>query len=102
MPGSRVTPSGATLQWSTADIQAPRIALAPFFIRWSASTEHPSTTSPSGCSLGALEVHDPAAADLSRALNALRVSAVTVRRGDPQISLTLKCPRGPVTLHSPR
>ncbi len=97
-PGSRVTPSGETLRWATADISAPRIATAPFFIRWSASTPHPSTTSPTGCSLSAFEVHDPAAADLSRALNALRVSGVTVRRGDAQIRVTLKCQGRSVTL----
>lgn len=100
--GSRITPSGTTLQWSTADISEPRIDGAPFFIRWNPSTEHPSTTAPEGCSLSALDIHDPAAADLSRALNALRVSGVTIRRGDPQISVKLKCPRGPVTLTSVR
>jgi hypothetical protein len=96
--GSRVTPSGRTLQWTTANISAPRIATAPFVICWSRSTEHPSMTSPGGCTLSAVEVHDPAAADLSRALNALRVSGVSVRRGDAHIRVALKCQEKPVTL----
>ena len=98
-PGSRVTPSGESLEWATADISSPRIPFAPFFIRW-VSTAHPSTTSPGGCALGALMVQDPAAAVLSRALNALRVSGVTIRQGEPQISVQLTCPRGTVTLHT--
>jgi hypothetical protein len=99
-PGSRVTSSGVTLEWSTAEIALPRISGAPFLIHWSEATEHPSTASPAGCTLAALQVEDPAAADLSRALNALRVSGVTVRRGDARVSATLKSPRGIVALHS--
>jgi hypothetical protein len=99
-PGSRVTSSGTTLEWSTAHISSPQIATAPFFIQWSAATEHPSTTSPTGCALAALQVEDPAAADLSRALNVLRVSGVTVRRGVPRITAMIKCPRGLVKVVS--
>ena len=99
-PGSRVTPSGATLEWTTADISAPQIAGTPFFIRWSAATEHPSTTAPTGCTLAALQVEDPAAAELSRVLNALRVSGVTVRRGEARITAALKCPKGLVRIVS--
>ena len=91
MPGSRVSPSGTTLEWATATLEAPRIATAPFFIHWKPSTPHPSTTSPPGCTLSSMEVHDPAATDLSRALNALRVSGVAIRRGDAHISVRLKC-----------
>ena len=80
VPGSRVTPAGSTLHWTTAGVLSPRIAGAPFFIHWRSATGHPSTTSPTGCAIVALEVSDPAAADLSRALHALRVSGVTVRR----------------------
>lgn len=97
-PGARVSPSGATLEWTTASVTAPAIATAPFFIRWAPSTPHPSTTSPPGCTLSHLEVHDPAATELSRALNALRVSAVSVRRGDALIRVTLKCQEKSVTL----
>ena len=98
--GSRLTPSGTTLEWSTADVTSPDIPGAPFLIHWNVNSEHPSTTSPAGCTVSALEVRDPAAADLSRALNALRVSGVTIRRGDAQIAIALKCPKGLVTLLS--
>lgn len=98
-PGARVTPADTRLEWVTADISSPPIASAPFLIHWK-STPHPSSTAPTGCSMLHLEVRDPAAADLSRALNALRVAAVNVRRGDAQITVTLKCPRGSVTLRT--
>ena len=98
-PGSRITPSETKLEWVTADISAPPIVSAPFFIHWN-STPHPSSTAPAGCSLLALEVRDPAAADLSRALDALRVAGVNVRRGNPQITASLECPHGTVTLRT--
>jgi glyoxalase-like protein len=97
-PGSRLTPSGATLEWSTARLSAPAMSAAPFLIQWKAGTPHPSTTSPSGCTLAAMEIHDPAATDLSRTLDALRVSGVTVRRGDSQVRVTLKCDGRSLTL----
>lgn len=100
VPGSRLTPAGTTLQWTTADLVAPRIAGAPFFIHWKLTTGHPSTTSPAGCSLAALEISDPAAADLSGALNALRVSGVTVRRGEPLTAAAITCANGRLTLTS--
>jgi hypothetical protein len=99
-PGSRVLPSGATLKWSTAAVAAPQIATAPFFIRWEPSTPHPSTTSPQGCTLTSMEIYDPAATGLSRALNALRVSGITVRRGDARIRVNLKCGEKSVILGS--
>lgn len=99
-PGARVTPSGATLEWSTAAVTAPHIATAPFFIQWKTSTPHPSTTSPPGCALSSMEIHDPTATELSRALDALRVNGVTVRRGQALVRLTLTCGDRPVILAS--
>jgi hypothetical protein len=99
-PGSRVLPSGFLLEWSTARLTAPAIATAPFFIQWKTGTVHPSMTSPSGCRVSGMEVQDPAAADLSRTLNALQISGVTVRRGDPGIFVTLECGERSLTLQS--
>jgi hypothetical protein len=100
MPGSRVTPSGQLLEWSTASFTMPPIATAPFLIQWKRRTPHPSATSPAGCTVSIMEVHDPDATDLSRALDALRVSGVSIRRGDTHIRVTLNGERGPVTLAS--
>jgi hypothetical protein len=99
-PGSRVTPSGATLEWSTFGLLSPEVDVAPFFIHWGAATKHPSTTSPRGCTLSRLEIHDPAAASLSRALDALGVQHATVSSGPTAIIATLACPAGRVTLRT--
>ena len=59
-PGSRVTPSGERLEWSTFGLADQSLTVAPFFIHWSAATKHPSTTAPEGCTLVELKVQDPA------------------------------------------
>ena len=55
-PGSRVTPSGERLEWTTFGLADPAIAVAPFFINWSAATKHPSTTAPGGCEMAELTI----------------------------------------------
>jgi hypothetical protein len=97
-PGSRVTPSGERLEWTTFRIAAPSLPLAPFFIRWSAATKHPSTTAPGGCTLTALTVQDPASDRLAAALNALGVGGVTYAKGPMRIEARLTCGDKSVTL----
>lgn len=99
-PGSRVTPGGATLEWSTFGLLSPQLDIAPFFIHWNAGTAHPSTTSPTGCTLSRLVVQDPAAAALTRVLAALGVEGVAVSTGPTAIAVTLACPSGVVTLRT--
>lgn len=98
--GSRVTPAGAKLEWTTFGLLTPQIDVAPFFIQWKAGTPHPSTTSPRGCTLSTLDVQDPAAADLTKMLGTLGVSRVSVVNAPPAIRVTLACPKGPVTLRT--
>jgi hypothetical protein len=83
--GSRLTPSGERLEWSVFKLADESIAFAPFFIEWSATTKHPSTTAPAGCSLSRLAVRTPAASRLSEALAALRVARVAVTDGPPEL-----------------
>ena len=68
-PGSRVTPSGERLEWSTFSLADPSISVAPFFIHWSPATKHPSATAPGGCTLSQLALQDPNADRLSAALS---------------------------------
>jgi Glyoxalase-like domain len=90
-PGSRVTPQGATLEWTTFDVEKPRIAGAPFFIQWSATTTHPSVTSPGGCTLASFEVGDPDADALLRLLRTVGVKADVRKAARPQMRLTIRC-----------
>jgi hypothetical protein len=90
-PGSRVTPQGATLSWTTFEVEKPRIASAPFFIQWSATTTHPSVTSPGGCSMQSFEIGDPAGDALARLLITLGVKANVQNAAQPRMHLTLRC-----------
>ncbi|MFI5179795.1 MAG: VOC family protein [Thermoanaerobaculia bacterium] len=99
-PGSRKTPNGTTLRWQTFAL-SPEIPGAPFFIVWSKSSYHPSTTSPSGCSLGRLSVSSPDAQALTRLAAALGLALDIVAAETFGMTLTLKCPAGEVTLTNP-
>jgi len=98
--GSRVTTDGHTLEWATLDITQPQIATAPFFIRWSPTTTHPSKTSPGGCALTALEVSDPQGATLERALSALGVEGVSLTSGAAHLGARLTCGGRAIELRS--
>ena len=100
-PGSRVTPQGATLEWTTFDVDEPRIASAPFFIQWSAKTTHPSLTSPGGCALAKFEIGDPDAAGLLRLLHALGVKAGVRKAATPHMHLTIRCGERTASFDSP-
>jgi hypothetical protein len=99
-PGSRVTPSGDRLEWTTFGLGNPGITVAPFFIHWSAGMKHPSTTAPAGCELSKLTIQDPASARLSAALGAVGVAGVTYAQGAPRIEARLTCGTKAVTLTS--
>jgi len=100
-PGSRVTPAGERLEWTTFGLADATALMAPFFINWSAATKHPSTTAPGGCELPALTITDPASDRLAAALGALGVSGVTYGKGAPRIDATIKCGSRTASLSTP-
>jgi hypothetical protein len=100
-PGSRVTPAGERLEWTTFGLAVPAISAAPFFINWSAATKHPSTTAPGGCEMPELTITDPASDRLAAALGALGVSGVTYAKGSLRIDATIRCGSKTATLTTP-
>jgi hypothetical protein len=100
-PGSRVTPSGERLEWTTFALGDPSIAAAPFFIRWSPATKHPSTTAAGGCTMAKLTVQDPSSDRLATALASLGVDGVTYAQGAVRIEATLTCGSKTATLVTP-
>jgi Glyoxalase-like domain len=100
-PGARLTPGGERLDWTTFGLRGAEIVAAPFFIRWSPNTRHPSTTAPAGCELDALVVQDPAADKLATAMQALDVAHVRIANGALHIEATLTCGSKRATLTSP-
>ena len=100
-PGARVTPAGTRLEWTTLGLADRTIAMAPFFINWSASTKHPSTTAPGGCSLRTLTITDPTSDRLAAALKALAVDGVAYAKGPPRIDATIACGTKTLALTTP-
>jgi hypothetical protein len=99
-PGARLTPSGERLDWMTFGLADARIDSAPFFIRWSPNSRHPSTTAPGGCALERLSVADPAADQLAAILRALDVGGVIVANAPAAIEAALTCGSKRATLTS--
>lgn len=100
-PGSRRTPDGAILEWSTFGVSQPQLAAAPFFIQWGASTPHPAATSPPGCALTRLEVTSNDNPKMRELLTALGVEAWVVDGPTPVLRAELSCPTGLIELGAP-
>jgi hypothetical protein len=91
--GSRKTPQGAALQWVMFDLQRP-VDAGPFFIAWLSGSAHPSTTSPSGCTLDSWSVAGPEADVLNRLRTVIAPEAEISVAPATVLALTLKCPKG--------
>jgi hypothetical protein len=99
-PGSRQRPDGRLLQWQTAGVTGAGFELAPFLIQWDSGSPHPSTTSPTGCSLERLELSEPQPAKLRRFFEVVGYPA-PVQTGSRAMRLILLCPKGRVVFASP-
>lgn len=97
--GARQTPAGGLLQWRTFWLNDAPIG-APFFIEWQSGSPHPSTTSPSGCSLRALHVASPDAVALRKLVAGLGLDVDVRLASSPRISVQLVCPGGQVNFPS--
>jgi len=94
-PGARNRPDGSRLAWKTLGF-ATENPLLPFFIEWDRDTQHPSTTSPSGCQLTGFSLEGP---DPEATRKTLRTAglAIEVREGkEPRIRISLSCLKGDV------
>ncbi len=97
--GSRVTPSSGTLRWQAFDL-ATSLEGAPFFIVWSDGSAHPSSSSPSGCSLDRLAVASPDGDALQRLGRALDLAVEFGVASKMRLSLTLSCSQSSVVFDS--
>ena len=98
--GSRSLPDGETLMWTTMGITDPAIQGAPFFIQWEATSPHPATTSPRGCTLRSLTVLSPQQVALDRLFSALGLDVVVEDAAGQETAyqIVLDCPKGTVLL----
>ena len=100
-PGARLTPAGERLDWMTFRLSGEDLGVAPFFIRWSPNTRHPSTTAPSGCSLERFAVQAIKSDRVEALLHALGVGGIAVAHGPRRIEASLSCGSRRVILTSP-
>ena len=96
--GSRVKPDGQTLRWRTAALEDVPGELTLFLIEWSTQTPHPAKTSPAGCTLAAMEIRGPKSEKLAQLVTELRLGATVHEGATPELSLTLNCLAGRITL----
>lgn len=97
--GSRDTAAGTTLRWRTFGLQN-EFAEAPFFIVWAPESPHPSSTSPTGCTLGRWSVAGPNGEVLERLRGALQLPVDTATTLTSAMRLSLECPKGAVLFES--
>ncbi len=73
VPGSRATPDGQLLKWSTTFILTESaFGINPFFIRWENHELHPSRATPGGCTLQDFTVGRQSGEPLDRLLRELK------------------------------
>lgn len=99
--GSRQRPDGTRLEWAIVAIVDPKGRQLPFFIDWSDSSPHPSTTSPKGCELESLVALAAEPAVLESDLKKIGAEVPVRQHAAPGLALTLKCPRGEVSFGTP-
>lgn len=94
--GSRARPDGRVLRWQTLHLSETFDSVLPFFIQWHPDSPHPSSDSPSGCTLEAFALEHPQPERVSRVLQPLALD-VSVHAGPaPRLKATLLTPRGRV------
>ncbi len=100
--GSRRLPSGKLLRWQRLDLVndlgAGFVQPVPFFIQWAPDSPHPSSDSPQGCVLEALEFAHPDPPRLNVIFEALGLDADVAAGSEVQITARLKTPNGRVEL----
>ena len=101
-PGSRITPSGETLEWVTFGDTQLRSDAVPFFIQWGATTVHPSRTAAPGCTLRSFSISDPEGDALQRMLKAVGIDVPVSVAERTAMTVTLRCGARDVTFISGR
>ncbi len=94
--GARTKPDGSQLSWTTFGFKDRDTTVFPFFIQWGSGSIHPASSSPSGCSLVALELisNDQELVKLNDNL----ALGLTIEEGsESKIVLRINSPKGEVS-----
>jgi hypothetical protein len=89
---SRQTPDGGTLSWQMFFIaEANDAASIPFFIQWDADSQHPSQTSPDGCTFDRLTINTPDHERITALVDALGLDMEIQASTQDALALTINC-----------
>ena len=92
--GSRAKPDGTLLSWTTFRIQDQNEF--PFFIEWGASTIHPSSTSPAGCTFQSFSIITPNDVAIGKLNKELQLGLTISKGPHQQLQLIIDTPKGKV------
>ena len=94
--GSRDTPWGDKLAWTTFGLLDNNSFVFPFFINWEENVVHPSENAPKGCRLNELQLfsNDNSLVELNTMLN---LGLSIIKSSEDKIVLRITTPQGDVT-----
>lgn len=100
--GSRARLDGRVLRWTSLGVvskfAASGVDPIPFFIKWAPDSAHPSTDSPKGCQLSALDFEHPDPEGLKTALANIGIEAAVRQAQRVRLVASMSTPKGRVVL----
>lgn len=97
-PGSRARADGTVLNWKTINLADDRHGLLPFFIEWSADTEHPSKDTSAHCTLEYFQIMSADPDELSSTFKKMGLDLPVQRSDKPRLRALLSGPKGDLGL----
>ena len=96
--GSRARADGTVLNWKTINLADDRHGLLPFFIEWSADTEHPSKDTSAHCTLEYFQIMSADPDELSSTFKKMGLDLPVQRSDKPRLRALISGPKGDIGL----
>ncbi len=96
--GSRKRPDGRVLNWKTINLTDDRHGLLPFFIEWSADSDHPSKDASAKCTLEYFEILSAEPDELASTLKRIGIDFPVQRSDKARLHALISGPKGDLPL----
>ncbi len=96
--GSRKRPDGRVLNWKTINLTDDRHGLLPFFIEWSADSDHPSKDASAKCTLEYFEILSAEPDELASTLKRIGIDFPIQRSDKARLHALISGPKGDLPL----